>query len=85
MSTEHPTRRKRNVEPHVVAADEGGFIGDDGVDYDADRHYHGDPNHLLQFASDDDERHTAELLEVDQVELEELGLVLDDPHQPDPE
>lgn len=82
MSTEHPTRRKRSVEPHVVAPDDGGFIGDDGVDHDADRHYHGDPNHLLQFAGDADERHDIEMMELDQVELDELGLVLDDPHQP---
>lgn len=85
MSSEHPTRRKRAVEPHVVEPDADGFIGDDGVDYDADRHYHGDPNHLLQFASDGDELRDAELLEVDQVELAELGLVLDDPHQPEPD
>jgi hypothetical protein len=85
MSNEHPSKRKRAVEPHVVAPDLDGFIGDDGVDYDNDRHYQQDPNHLLQFANDDDERHAAEMLEVDQVELEELGLVLDDPHQPDPD
>jgi hypothetical protein len=83
MPNEHVSKRKREVEPHVVAPDPDGFIGDDGVDYDAARHYQQDPNHLLQFASDEDERSEAELLEVDQVELEELGLVLDDPHQPD--
>ncbi|MFN8027183.1 MAG: hypothetical protein U0W40_12735 [Acidimicrobiia bacterium] len=83
MSNEHPTRRKRSVEPHVIAPDVGGFIDDDGVDEDAARHYHGDPNHLLQFAAVADERHVDYLLEVDQVELAELGLVLDDPHQPD--
>lgn len=82
MSSEHPSRRKRTVEPHLVAPDDGGFIDDEGVDEDADRHYHGDPNHLLQFASNADERHDTELLEIDQVELAELGLVLDDPHQP---
>jgi hypothetical protein len=27
----------------------------------------------------------AEILEIDQTELEELGLTLDDPHQPEPE
>jgi len=85
MANEHPSKRKRVVEPHLVAPDVDGFIDDDGVDYDATRHYQQDPNHLLQFASDDDERRTAELLEVDQVELEELGLVLDDPHQPLPD
>lgn len=84
MANEHPSKRKRVVQPRVVAPDVDGFIGDDGVDYDADRHYQQDPNHLLQFASDDDERRATEMLEVDQVELEELGLVLDDPHQPPP-
>jgi hypothetical protein len=83
MSSDHPTRRNRTVEPHVAAPDARGFIGDDGVDEDADRHYHGDPNHLLQFANDADEQHDHDLLEIDQVELAELGLVLDDPHQPD--
>ncbi len=34
---------------------------------------------------DDGELTVAELLEVDQTELEELGLTLDDPHQPDSE
>ena len=32
--------------------------------------------------NDDGERTVAELLEIDQTELEELGLTLDDPHQP---
>lgn len=32
---------------------------------------------------DADEREAADELELDQKELEELGLVLDDPHQPD--
>lgn len=34
---------------------------------------------------DEDEQVAADELEVDQKELEELGLVLDDPHQPDDE
>jgi hypothetical protein len=34
---------------------------------------------------DDGEETVDELLEIDQAELEELGLTLDDPHQPDPE
>ena len=34
---------------------------------------------------DEDEQAAADVLEVDQTELEELGLVLDDPHQPDDE
>jgi len=34
---------------------------------------------------DEDEQADDEKLELDQTELEELGLTLDDPHQPDPE
>jgi hypothetical protein len=34
---------------------------------------------------DDGEETLDEILEIDQTELEELGLTLDDPHQPDPE
>ena len=34
---------------------------------------------------DDGEETVAELLEIDQTELEELGLTLDDPHQPEAE
>jgi hypothetical protein len=34
---------------------------------------------------DPDEQEAADELEVDQKELEELGLVLDDPHQPEDE
>jgi hypothetical protein len=34
---------------------------------------------------DEDEQEAADELEVDQTELEELGLVLDDPHQPQDE
>ena len=34
---------------------------------------------------DDGEETLDEILEIDQTELEELGLTLDDPHQPEPE
>ncbi len=34
---------------------------------------------------DEDEQEAEDVLEVDQTELEELGLTLDDPHQPDDE
>jgi hypothetical protein len=34
---------------------------------------------------DQDEQEAADVLEVDQTELAELGLTLDDPHQPDDE
>jgi len=34
---------------------------------------------------DDGEETLEEILELDQTELDELGLTLDDPHQPEPE
>ncbi len=34
---------------------------------------------------DDGEETLDEVLEIDQTELDELGLTLDDPHQPEPE
>ena len=46
-------------------------------------HYLHDPDGLTQNARDEDERDQDDLLEIDQTELEELGLELDDPHQPD--
>ena len=58
---------------------------DDLLDTDGSRHYEQDPNHLAQFARDEDEVEVDDELEVDQTELSELGLVLDDPHQPEPE
>ena len=51
----------------------------------SDRHYQQDPDALLDRTRDEDERDQDDLLEIDQTELEELGLVLDDPHQPEPE
>jgi hypothetical protein len=47
------------------------------------RHYRQDPDGLLQNERDEDERDADDLLEPDQTELEELGLILDDPHQPE--
>ena len=41
-----------------------------------------DDDALPRTERDEDEQEAADLLEVDQTELEELGLVLDDPHQP---
>ena len=69
------------LEPAVEALiEDDGDLLDDGT-----RHYEQDPNHLAQFARDDDETEQADLLEVDQTELAELGLTLDDPHQPESE
>jgi hypothetical protein len=69
------------LEPAVEAlVEDDSDLLDDGT-----RHYEQDPNHLSQFARDADETEQADLLEVDQTELEELGLTLDDPHQPEAE
>jgi len=69
------------LEPDVEA------ILDDGDDGETDgsRHYLGDPDHLVENARDADEQEQDDVLELDQTELDELGLTLDDPHQPGPE
>jgi hypothetical protein len=59
--------------------------GPDEVERDDTRHYLRDPNHLAESARDADEQEQDDLLDLDQTELEELGLTLDDPHQPEPE
>jgi hypothetical protein len=58
---------------------------DDDRDIDDSRHYLRDPNHLAEFARDADEIEQDEVLDLDQTELDELGLTLDDPHQPERE
>jgi len=55
---------------------------DDELESDGTRHYLEDPN-VPGDDLDDDEHEAAEVLELDQTELEEIGLVLDDPHQPE--
>lgn len=50
---------------------------------DRARHYLHDPDGISQNARDEDEKDQDDLLEIDQTELEELGLELDDPHQPE--
>ena len=54
-------------------------------DSDSGRHYLHDPNHLDENARDSDEQEQDDVLDIDQTELEELGLTLDDPHEPEPE
>jgi len=58
--------------------------GDEAVSDDT-RHYLQDPNNLARNARDADEQEQDDLLDLDQRELEELGLTLDDPHQPESE
>jgi hypothetical protein len=66
--------------------DEDGLLADDSSTADDDdRHYLQEPGDLSGNARDKDERAQDDLLELDQTELEELGLVLDDPHQPEVE
>ena len=43
------------------------------------------PEELDREGRDADEREADDLLELDQTELEETGLLLDDPHQPEEE
>jgi hypothetical protein len=63
-------------EPDEILADE--VLSDDT------RHFKQDPDGLADNHRDADEQEAADVLEVDQTELEELGLVLDDPHAADP-
>ena len=69
------------LEPAVEALIEA----DDDLIDDGTRHYQQDPNHLAQFGRDADEIEQDDQLDLDQTELAELGSVLDDPHQPEPE
>jgi hypothetical protein len=68
-----------DLDPDVEA------IIEDDADSDSARHYLRDPNNLAENARDTDEQEQDEVLDLDQTELDELGLTLDDPHQPDPE
>jgi hypothetical protein len=74
------TPEDRNRQVADEDPDEG-LVEDDST-LDA-RHYKQDPDGLLQSERDEDERAEDDLLEPDQTELEELGLILDDPHQPE--
>ncbi len=85
MAEDRPTRRRRTQEPHEIEPDVEGIVDDETADLDDSRHYLQDPNNLAANARDDDEQADADVLDLDQTELEELGLVLDDPHQPESE
>ena len=60
------------------------IVNDDEVS-DETRRSLQDPNNLAQNARDADEQEQDDVLDLDQTELEELGLTLDDPHQPEAE
>jgi hypothetical protein len=66
-------------------ADVEALVDDDDAVVDDTRHYLQDPDHLAENARDEDEQEQDDELELDQTELDELGLTLDDPHQPESE
>ena len=68
-----------------LGADVEALVDDDEPVLDETRHYLQDPDHLAENARDADEQEQDEELELDQTELDELGLTLDDPHQPESE
>lgn len=69
------------LEPDIEAIVEDADTGE----ADDTRHYLRDPDNLAENARDADEQEEDDVLDLDQTELEELGLTLDDPHQPEPE
>ena len=75
-----------NVDPDLeLGADVEALVDDDELELDETRHYLQDPDHLAENARDADEQEQDDVLDLDQTELEELGLTLDDPHQPESE
>ena len=75
----------RAADPGNVPGDEESALAQDDSSVDDARHYLHSPEGLLENGRDADERAQDDLLVLDQTELVELGLVLDDPHQPEPE
>jgi hypothetical protein len=88
MADDHSPERDDDPADLELDADVEAAVEDDadsGVDSDSTRHYVQDADNLAQNARDADEQEQDDVLDVDQAELEELGLTLDDPHQPEPE
>ena len=73
------------LDPAVEAIVDDEDEDDDEADSDETRHYLQDPDNLAGNARDADEQEQDDVLDLDQTELEELGLTLDDTHQPEPE
>jgi hypothetical protein len=71
--------------PREIPPDDEAVLADDEPILEGNRHYLHDPDGIRQNARDADERDLDDVLEIDQTELAELGLALDDPHQPEPE
>ena len=85
MADDHAQERENDppelgLDPNVAA-----IVDDEEAGSDSARHYLQDPNNLAENARDADEQEQDDVLDVDQTELEELGLTLDDPHQAEPE
>ena len=75
-----------NGDPDLeLPADVEALVDDDEPVLDETRHYLQDPDNLAYNAPDPDELEQDDELELDQTELDELGLTLDDPHQPESE
>ncbi len=75
-----------NGDPDLeLGADVEALVDDDEPVLDETRHYQQDPDNLAENARDADELEQDDELELDQTELDELGLTLDDPHQPESE
>jgi hypothetical protein len=74
-----------DLELELEADVEAVLDDDDEAASDGARHYLQDPDNLAVNARDADEQEQDDLLDLDQTELDELGLTLDDPHQPESE
>ena len=84
MADADSPEREKDPADRKLDADVEAIVDDDGDSgSDSERHYLQDANHLAQNARDEDEQEQDDELDVDQSELEELGLTLDDPHQPE--
>jgi hypothetical protein len=78
--------RENDSSDFELGADVEAVIEDDEENEpDDERHYLQDPDNLAVNARDADEQEQDDELELDQTELDELGLTLDDPHQPESE
>jgi hypothetical protein len=76
---------ERDDDPDLELGPDVEAIVEDEADSDSARHYVQDPNNLAENARDADEQEQDDDLDLDQTELDELGLTLDDPHQPESE
>jgi hypothetical protein len=85
MVDDRAAESQNGVPDFEFESDVEAIVEDDEADSDDARHYLQDPNNLADNARDADEREQDDVLELDQTELEELGLTLDDPHQPESE